>query len=328
MKLGILGTGKIVKTMLPVTPELEFEKIYLLSTVRSAAKAEELAAQYSLDGCFTDYSGLLGQDVDTIYIALPNDLHAAYAKEALKKGKHVIIEKPAVSTPSELLELRELAREKGLMILEAMTLHYLPAYQALRKDLAKLGRLKIASLNYSQYSSRYDAFREGTVLPAFDPARSGGALMDLNVYNIHFLAGLFGKPEAVSYHANVERGIDTSGILTMDYGSFQAVCIGAKDCQAPLVSTLQGDGGYIRMTAPVSRICEYELSDNHGNTETVSFEKERHRMYYEFIEFIRIIEQKDFQTAEKMLDISMTAAEILTEARKQAGIIFPADRSA
>ena len=152
--------------------------------------------------------------------------------------------------------------------------------------------------------------------------------MDLNVYNIHFLAGLFGKPEAVSYHANVERGIDTSGILTMDYGSFQAVCIGAKDCQAPLVSTLQGDGGYIRMTAPVSRICEYELSDNHGNTETVSFEKERHRMYYEFIEFIRIIEQKDFQTAEKMLDISMTAAEILTEARKQTGIIFPADRSA
>ena len=151
--------------------------------------------------------------------------------------------------------------------------------------------------------------------------------MDLNVYNIHFLAGLFGKQEAVSYHANVERGIDTSGILTMDYGSFQAVCIGAKDCQAPLVSTLQGDGGYIRMTAPVSRICEYELSDNHGNTETVSFEKERHRMYYEFIEFIRIIEQKDFQTAEKMLDISMTAAEILTEARKQAGIIFPADRS-
>ena len=77
--------------------------------------------------------------------------------------------------------------------------------------------------------------------------------MDLNVYNIHFLTGLFGKPEAVSYHANVERGIDTSGILTMDYGSFQAVCIGAKDCQAPLVSTLQGDGGYIRMTAPVSR---------------------------------------------------------------------------
>ena len=163
MKLGILGTGKIVKTMLPVTPELEFEKIYLLSTVRSAAKAEELAAQYSLDGCFTDYGELLGQDVDTIYIALPNDLHAVYAKEALKKGKHVIIEKPAVSTPSELLELRELAREKGLMILEAMTLHYLPAYQALRKDLAKLGRLKIASLNYSQYSSRYDAFKEGTV---------------------------------------------------------------------------------------------------------------------------------------------------------------------
>ena len=73
------------------------------------------------------------------------------------------------------------------MIFEAMNLHYIPAFLSLKEDLKKLGDIKIVSFNYSQYSSRYNAFKEGTILPAFDFHKAGGALMDLNVYNIHAL---------------------------------------------------------------------------------------------------------------------------------------------
>ncbi len=52
-------------------------------------------------------------------------------------------------------------------------------------------------------------------------------LRDLNIYNIHLLVGLFGKPNRVEYLPNVERGVDTSGILVLDYGNFKAVAIGA-----------------------------------------------------------------------------------------------------
>ena len=96
------------------------------------------------------------------------------------------------------------------------------------------------NINYSQYSSRYDAFKRGEIAPAFNPEMGGGALRDLNIYNIHLLVGLFGKPHRVEYLPNVERGVDTSGILVLDYGNFKAVAIGAKDCSAEIRSTIQG----------------------------------------------------------------------------------------
>lgn len=133
-----------------------------------------------------------------------------FAKKALEAGKNVIIEKP-VTANYGAADLKT-AEEKRLMILEAMNIPYLPAYAQVKEHLADLGNIRIVSLNYSQYSSRYDAFKKGQILPSFDPHKAGGALMDLNVYNIHFIAGLFGEPEEVLSGQYV-KGIDTSGIL-------------------------------------------------------------------------------------------------------------------
>ncbi len=96
--------------------------------------------------------------------------------------------------------------------MEAITNQYLKNFQGIKEAVKKIGTLKIIECNYSQYSSRYDAFKEGTILPAFNPKMGGGALMDINIYNIHLVVGLLGKPERVQYYANIERDIDTSGI--------------------------------------------------------------------------------------------------------------------
>ncbi|MFR2502999.1 MAG: hypothetical protein ACLS85_11090 [Coprobacillus cateniformis] len=124
-------------------------------------------------------------------------------------------------------------------MVEAVSTQYLPNTLKIKELLPTLGQIKIVSANYSQYSSRYDAFKAGEVLPAFNPAMSGGALMDLNIYNINLVVALFGKPLNVNYEANIQRGIDTSGILTLDYDSFKCVCIGAKDCKAPVATNIQ-----------------------------------------------------------------------------------------
>ncbi len=73
--------------------------------------------------------------------------------------------------------------------------------------------------NFSQYSSRYHDFCAGQGLASFDPECAGGALMDLGVYNVSYVVGLFGSPNKVHYAANMERGIDTSGVLTMEYAA-------------------------------------------------------------------------------------------------------------
>ncbi|MEW9938904.1 Gfo/Idh/MocA family protein [Clostridium butyricum] len=326
MKLGILGTGMIVKDLLSTINKLPIESVEILGTERSKEKTVELYKEYNMKAHHFDYDDLLKSDVDTVYVALPNHLHYEFAKKALENDKHVIIEKPITSNYSELKELIKIASERNLIILEAVNLHYLPAFKELKNSILEIGKPKIVSLNYSQYSSRYDSFKNGIILPAFDYKKSGGALMDLNVYNINFIVSLFGKPKEVQYMANIENKIDTSGILLMDYDEFKAVCIGAKDCKAPVVSTIQGDKGNFRLNMPVGQLVSYELNYNTGECEEFKIENPEHRLYYEFVEFIRIINEKDFVKAKNMLEISIIVSEIMEKARKQQGVIFENDK--
>lgn len=325
MKLGILGTGMIVKDLLSTIHELAFDKVVLLATERSQKEAQEMVESYGLDDVYVNYDELLKSDVDTIYVALPNHLHYAFAKKALEADKNVIVEKPFTSNSKEAQELVDLAKNKQCFLFEAMTVHYMPAMLQLKKDVMQLGKMKIISLNYSQYSSRYDAFKQGQILPAFDYHKSGGALYDLNVYNIHFVLDLFGQPKEVNYYPNIERGIDTSGVLILDYDNFKAVLIGAKDCRAPLMNTLQANQGHVVITTPVSRLRDYQVSQNQ-HEEHKTFTSQTHAMYYEFKEMKRMIEDNDHVKADAMLKLSLMASQVMTEARRKAGIVFDADK--
>ena len=325
MKLGILGTGMIVKDLMTTYQELNIEKTYVLATEKSKEKANEMVEKYHLDKVYTDYDELLQSDIDTVYCALPNFLHYSFSKKALENGKNVIIEKPITANSKELEDLIETANKKNLMIFEAMNLHYTPSFLSLKEDLKKLGDIKIVSFNYSQYSSRYNAFKEGTILPAFDYHKAGGALMDLNVYNIHALIDLFGKPVYHKYMANIERNIDTSGMMIFDFEHFKALCIGAKDCKAPLMNTIQGNLGAIVVKSPLSQMTEYEICYNDGTSEVKSFEK-KHRLIYEFKEFMRMMEEKDVKKQKEMLDLSLFISKLMEEGRMQEGIVFDNDK--
>ncbi len=323
MRLGIAGSGKIVSTILDSVSTDLFESVCVYG--RNPDRAEEVCRRFGLNGFVSEYESLLGMDIDTVYIALPNSLHYEFAMKAVRAGKHVIVEKPAVTTVSEFCSLAACAKEHNVLLLEAMNVHFLPAFQKLKETLPEVGSVKIVSFNYSQYSSRYDAFQSGTILPAFDIHLAGGALMDLNVYNIHGIIGLFGIPKSVSYLANIEHDIDTSGILTMDYGSFKAAAIGAKDCKAPVMLTVQGDRGMIRMSTPVNMLTEFDLLLNDGTERHIRIEHPKPRHRYEFEEFVRIIDQKDEKKAEDLLSLSRAAMHVLDEARASAGIHFDSD---
>ena len=212
MKLGIVGSGMIVRDLLSFIHDVKgIELIHISGTQRSEEQLRDICEKHHFKRYSTNYDDLLNDvDVDTIYVALPNHLHFEYTKRALQYNKHVILEKPLTSTIEEARELKELAISKQLFLWEAVTNQYLPNYNKIKKLLPTLGQIKIVECNYSQYSSRYNAFKEGNILPAFDYTKSGGALMDLNIYNIHFVVGLFGKPHDVHYYPNIQKNIEES----------------------------------------------------------------------------------------------------------------------
>ena len=197
----------------------------------------------------------------------------------------MILEKPFCSTLAEAEELVRLAEEKGLYLFEAVTLFYQPNYALVRKALSSIGRIRLVISNYSQYSSRYDAYREKKVTPAFDPALSGGCLFDINIYNLNFVIGLFGVPKDIRYAANLGfNGIDTSGIAELRYEDFQAVCIGAKDSECRSSVIIQGENGSIYVPGPPSIVSAVELTVM-GEKRNLQKNMYEHRMTAEFQAF-------------------------------------------
>lgn len=326
MKLGVLGTGMIAQEFLPwlAGEESPFTVQALCSTERSAPLAADLCERYGIPQCTTEFEKML-QWVDVVYLAVPNLLHTRYAKAALEAGKHVIVEKPMAPVASEAAELAELARKKHVFLFEAITTQYLENYQKLRELLPRVGAVKLVQCSFTQYSSRYDAFCGGKVAPAFDPACAGGALMDLNVYNTSYIVGLFGEPNRVQYTANVERGIDTSGILTMEYSGFRAVSVAAKDCAAPARYVIQGTKGYLLQKSTANFCGGLTFHPNQGDEEHYNLNGGRPRYAAEFEAFARAIENNDQEFCSRMLDTSVAVSRVLTAARRCAGIVFPCD---
>lgn len=326
MRLGILGTGKIVQEFLPWLVENKpFTVQAVCSTPRSAELAKSLCTRYGIPQQTTNYFELL-QWVDVVYIAVPNLQHARYARVALEAGKHVIVEKPMAVTAAETEELAALARRKKVFLFEAVTTQYLENYHKLRELLPRVGTVKLVQCSFSQYSSRYDAFCAGEVLPAFDPACAGGALMDLGVYNVSYIVGLFGEPNTVHYSANIERGIDTSGILTLDYTGFKAVSIAAKDCSAPARYLIQGTKGYLIQKSTANCCGGLTFHPNEGKEEHYNLNGGRPRQAAEFETFARAIESGDQELCTRMLDTSIAVSRVLNVARRDAGVRFPCDR--
>lgn len=326
MKIGIVGAGSIVPSFLQSIKDIDGITVKAIcSTTRGKERAQELAHAYEIEFVYTDYDKMLeNKSIDTIYLAIPNHLHASFAKKALERCFNVIVEKPFVTKLEEAMELKNLAKEKQVFLFEAIPTQYVPEYLKVKQLLNQLGDIKIVQINYSQYSRRYERFLNGEVLPVFDPQKAGGALMDLGVYNVHFVVGLFGYPKEIAYYPNIERDVDTSGILVLSYEGFQCSCIAAKDCKAPLSINIQGNKGYIHSDSSANVFDHFELGSNAGEVEKYALNKKsiQERLYYEMVVFERAIREKDYTFMEERLNHSIQVTKILEIARKQGGLSY------
>lgn len=325
INIGVIGSGFIVPVFIRQTkafPQFRLCGIW----GRHMEKLEQYREDFEY--LTTDLEEILiDEKIDTIYIALPNALHYAYAMKALEHGKNVIVEKPFTVTVESARKLISYARKRKLIIYEAiMTLHN-PLYCRARDRVRDLGEIKVIACNFSQYSRRYDRFREGVILPAFDQRMAGGALYDLGIYNIHFVTGIFGKPKKVRYFANITKGVDTSGTLVLDYGDFKAVCINAKDCKSESYGMVEGDKGYLRFRGSTSRCCDYIMKFNDGKQEHRSVMNDEFVGWrYELKEFQRIYNSRDLEKAYAYNKQTLISVDVLEKAMKDAGLNYKEEK--
>lgn len=323
INVGIIGSGFIVPTFIETTKLVKgYKYVGIASPVEEQLKA--LKEKYDIG-----YYSLNNEDVlndpkiDVIYVAVPNGLHYAIAKRALECGKHVILEKPFTKNLKEAKELIALAKMKNKIIFDAVTLVHMPNYHKMKELLPALGDIKMVDVNFSQYSSRYDKFKKGIVLPAFDPKQAGGAMMDLGIYNINFIVGLFGEPKKVQYFANVLKKVDTSGVLVLDYGKFKVTAVAAKDCRAPLNVCIQGDLGFIKSDEASSVIGHFKHVKNDKSFDEYALNKYPDVPHYdEYKEFARLVKKNDLAKAQEYNKATLSTIKVLEKALASAGLKY------
>lgn len=325
MKIGTIGTGSIVENFLSGIEQIEGVQCVAVYS-RKAETGRRLAGNFNISKVYTDLDAMLNDKViDFIYVASPNSLHYEQSLQALQRGKHVICEKPFTSTIGEVEELIKIAKENRLMLFEAITTIHLPNYRLIKENVFKLGRIRMVQCNYSQYSRKYNQLLAGETPNVFNPKFSGGALQDINIYNLHFVMNLFGVPEKIRYTANKHaNGIDISGVLVLKYPGFICECVGCKDTQSMNLVQIQGEKGYLFVHQGANGCRQFSV--HIGGEETIINQQENtNNLYYEMLAFTDIYNRRDFKRCYELLDYSLSVVKVVVAARKDAGIVFDAD---
>ena len=189
---------------------------------------------------------LSDESVDAVYVASPTFLHKEHTVRALRAGKHALCEKMIAITADELAEMIFAARESGKILLEAMRPDFDGSVETVRRAIPTIGTVRRASFDYCQYSSRYDRFKNGEVLNAFDPRMKNSALADIGIYPLHTCVNLFGEPDSViSNSIFLDNGFEAAGTVLMTYGDMLAVVNYSKITDSLTHSVIEGELGSI-----------------------------------------------------------------------------------
>ncbi|ORY13199.1 oxidoreductase-like protein [Clohesyomyces aquaticus] len=331
INFGIIGTGWITTSFVAgahATGRWSLGAVYS----RKADSAKHFASKYDQPiGIHTTLESLTANDnISAVYIASPNSLHFAQAKQILSAGKHVILEKPATSTSQELDTLFKIAKEKGVFLIEAYRHLHERNFKILQSALPRLGPIYGASITYGQYSSRYDKVLQGEVPNIFSLEYSGGALVDLGVYCVSAAVALFGEPEQAVYHpVIISTGADGGGFVLLKYVTFSVSLNFSKIYNSNAPTEVYGEKGTLQ-TPTVTDIEEVRFWDPKvkESMESLGQGKEHLNLMEEAQEFARIIQEKDYEAARKWERVSRGVIKVTEKVRKENGLLFPVEKEA
>ncbi|GIP22788.1 Gfo/Idh/MocA family protein [Paenibacillus sp. J22TS3] len=326
VRFGIIGTNWITERFVQAASENDQ---FVLAAVysRTEEKGKQFAGNFNNPRVFTDLTEMVaGDEVDAVYIASPNSFHAEQAVLCMNHGKHVLCEKPLASNTAEVKRMIEAAVKNDVVLMEALKSTQMPNFKVIKDNLYKLDRVRRYTSSYCQYSSRYDAFKQGTILNAFNPIFSNGSLMDLGIYCLYPMVALFGKPQSIqSVGVMLSSGVDGEGSIIMKYDEMDAVVTHSKICDSYLPTEIQGENGTM-VIDKINQPYSVKIHYRDGTIEDLSKPQMHESMYYEAREFIDLIISGERQSSINSHATSLMVAEIMEEVRRQIGLEYEADR--
>jgi predicted dehydrogenase len=241
IRWGIIGTGGIARAF---AGELTRTDSGTVAAVGS--RSLDSARAFGVGRPHGSYEALVSDpEVDAVYVATPHPFHHANARLALEAGKPVLVEKAFTMNAAEARDLVQLARDRGLFLMEAMWTRFLPHTAEIRRRLeaGELGEVVTVLADHGQWFALDPAHR------LFAPALGGGALLDLGIYPVSFASMVLGTPsKVVTLTTPAFTGVDgqTSILLGHPSGA-QAVINCTSAAKSPTKAAIVGTDARIEI---------------------------------------------------------------------------------
>ena len=332
VRFGIIGTGRISDWVLEGASQDPRIKVTAVCS-RTAEAAEAFIQRNDMARGARIYLSVeeMAEDpeVDAVYIGTPNQTHCPYSVACLRAGKHVLCEKPLALNLAEGRRMSEEARRSGRVLMEAMISTLNPNFRAIASRISEIAPVRQYSSCFCQYSTKYEALKNGVVGAAFKPG-TAGALRDVGVYVLYPLVSLFGKPSSVRGRLRTfmtpEGETDIHGTACLSYEGMDAVLSWSKVCDSFQPTEISGEKGNLVLDEiHIARKAEYVPHQVPASGQgpkpgrcLISEGLPFNEYYYEFKEFADTIERGLGESHVNTLQTSLDVLEIIDELSAQA----------
>lgn len=315
---AVLGTGVIANEMAAAL-EKNGKKLYAVGN-RTHEKAVCFGEKYGIRKVYRDYNEMFTDpDVDVVYITTPHNTHMQFMKKAIENGKHILVEKSITLNSEELKEALTLAKEKGVIVAEAMTIFHMPIYKKLREilDAGKLGRVNLITMNFGSFKEYNMENR------FFNRNLAGGAMLDIGVYALSFIRWFMdSKPDRLlSQMKAAPTGVDEQAglLLSNKEGQMAAVMLSMHSKQ-PKRGMVSCEKGYIEVME-YPRAWEAKIVDAEtGETQVIRAGVHEDALAYELSDMEKTIAG---ETDCMHMDYTRDVMEMMTQIRKTWGLTYP-----
>ncbi|MDM0962609.1 Gfo/Idh/MocA family oxidoreductase [Clostridium perfringens] len=320
LKWGILGPGSIARDFAQALNRVNGE-VYAVAS-RNKERAEKFARENNVKKAYGSYDEIIkDKDIDVVYIATPHSNHYEYIIKSLNNNKHVLCEKAITVNERELEEALKIAREKNLVLEEAMTLFHMPLYEKVIKKINKedLGKVNMVQVSFGSFKE-YDENNR-----FFNLDLAGGALLDIGTYALSFARYfLSSMPEEIlSTVKKAKTGVDEeSGIILKTKEDEIATISLAFRSKMPKRGIVSCDNGFITIDN-FPRANKATINYLDGKVEVIECGEEEKALDYEVI----FMEEKINENKESnSIDLTYDVTKIMNKVRKDWGIIYPFEK--
>ena len=316
---AVLGTGVIANEM-AATLEKMGKKLYAVGN-RTYEKAVRFGEKYGVSKVYEQYCEMFTDpDVDIIYITTPHNTHFPFMKLAVENGKHLLVEKSITLNSSQLDGIMELAKCKGVVVAEAMTIWHMPLYKKLWQTVSsgELGKVQMITMNFGSFKD-YDMTNR-----FFSRELAGGALLDIGVYALSIVRSFMAAQptQILSQMLPAPTGVDEQAtiLLQNDLGQMATVALSMHSKQ-PKRAMISCEKGYVEIMEYPRAEKAVVVSAETGQVQTIEEGCTADALYYEMQDMEQAVLTGDHSVMQ--LPLTRDVMDIMTQLRKNWGLVYP-----